>query len=825
MPAAAGASTGIRASLSSRPGRTNTSNLPGEVVCPVSATLRGCASLPTGKIAIRDAALRDLPVADMSLALAIDRPFLSVAGMASEALPQVPMGSDTPVGAALQHSPWRKRFDLSSGLAQLEQFLARSGFEQGPWMVVAFAAGIAAWFTLANPWQWLAVICAGLGLAGMSLGLLSSDGCHPYIRRAASVAGIALAVGCALVWTKSALVGAEPITAPVVAVIDGTVLDREEQPADNRVRLVLTTREPGSGRAIKVRVNLDLEQDLAGLEEGARVRLRARLVPPAPPMLPGGYDFARSAWFSGLSATGSVLGPVTLTDRGARTALGDLQRRLSRHVRASLAGSPGTIAAAFASGDRGAIAEADEEAMRNAGLTHLLSVSGLHVSAVVAAAYFVALRLLALIPWLALRVRLPLLAAGAGALAGIGYTLLTGAEVPTIRSCIGAVLVLVALAIGREPLSMRMVAVAAFVVLLLWPEALVGPSFQMSFAAVIAIVALHGSAPMRAYNAPREEPWWSRALRQLGGLLLTGVLIELALMPIGLFHFHRAGVYGALANVIAIPLTTLASMPLIALALLFDLIGAGAPFWWLAGKTLDLLLALAHWVSTMPGAVTMMPSMGQGAFALFLIGGLWLALWQSRVRFLGVVPALLGLILLSQVRAPDLLVSGDGRHVGINGEAAGELLVLRESRSNYARDNLAETAGMAGEMRLLDEWPKARCNQDFCALVLKRGGRNWQLLIGRGNDHVAERELAAACERADIVIAGRWLPRSCRPRWLKADRNLLDQTGGLTIDLNRGSIDTVAAEQGTHGWWRPPALGRPQRKRPPVSATGGPDQD
>ena len=742
--------------------------------------------------------------------------------MANHALPQVPMGSDTPDGAALQHGPWRKLLDLSSGLARIENFLARSGFDQGPWAVVAFAAGIAFWFILGNAYQWLAAICVGLGMSGLAQGLLAADGRFPYLRRAGAVIGLALAAGCTMVWVKAEVVGAEPIARPIVSVIEGKVLSREEQPAEQRVRLLLATRDPETGRAIKARVNLDLGRDLVGIEPGATIRLKARLVPPAPPMLPGGYDFARAAWFSGISATGSVLGPVTVTAPGGDRALSDLQRGLSNHVRASLAGSPGTIAAAFASGDRGAIAEADEDAMRDAGLTHLLSVSGLHVSAVVAAAYFMALRLLALIPWLALRVRLPLLAAGAGALAGIGYTLLTGAEVPTIRSCIGAVLVLVALAIGREPLSMRMVAVAAFVVLLFWPEALVGPSFQMSFAAVIAIVALHGSAPMRAFNAPREEPWWGKGLRQLGGLLLTGVVIELALMPIGLFHFHRAGVYGALANVIAIPLTTLASMPLIALALLFDTVGAGAPFWWLAGKSLELLLALAHWVSTMPGAVTMLPAMGRGAFALFLLGGLWLALWQSRVRLLGLLPALVGLALLSQVRAPDLLISGDGRHVGIAGEADGELLVLRESRSDYARDNLAESAGMTGEMRLLDDWPGARCNPDFCAVALRRGGRDWQLLIGRGNDYVAERELAAACERADLVIAPRWLPRSCRPRWLKADRNMLDRTGGLTIDLEQGRVRTVAQDQGQHGWWHPPIEQRPKPSGPPVTATGGP---
>lgn len=723
--------------------------------------------------------------------------------MAGEALPEVPLHSAPSGDAAMQHSPWRKRPNLSSGLARIERFLTLSGFDRAPWGVVALIAGIACWFVLANPWLWLAAIALGLATALAALALFAEDGAYPQIRRAFTVVGCVFALGCGLAWAKSELVGAPAIARPMVAMIDGEVLQRIEQPAEQRVRLVLATREPGTGRAIKVRLNVPIADASAEIAEGARVRLRARLVPPAAPMLPGSYDFARTAWFAGLSATGSALGAVTILEPAQDAGfLGRVQRALSAHVRSQLDGSPGAIAAALASGDRGAIAEADDEAMRDAGLSHLLSISGLHVSAVVAAAYLIALRVLALFPWLALRLRLPLVAAGAGALAGIGYTLLSGAEVPTVRSCIGAILVLIALAIGREPLSMRMVAIAAGLVLLFWPEALVGPSFQMSFAAVIAIVALHGSAPLREFFAPREESWIRRGGRYLAGLLLTGLVIELALMPIGLFHFHRSGVYGALANVIAIPLTTLATMPLIALALLLDLVGAGAPFWWLAGKSLELLLALAHATAGMPGAVSMMPAMGRGTFALFVVGGLWLALWRGRVRLLGFVPVALGLLLVSQIRAPDLLVSGDGRHVGVTGEADGQLLVLRESRSDYARENLAETAGMNGTVRHLDDWPAAHCNRDFCLLMLEREGRRWHVLMARGSDYVNERELAAACERVDIVIAARYLPRSCQPRWLKADRRMLDRTGGLTIDLSAAEVRTVAENQGTHGWWQ-----------------------
>jgi competence protein ComEC len=528
-------------------------------------------------------------------------------------------------------------------------------------------------------------------------------------------------------------------------------------------------------------------------------------------MLPGAYDFARAAWFMGLSATGGVLGPVEVARPGTGGWLSRLQTGLSRHIREQLPGSTGGIAAALASGDRGAIEPADDQAMRDAGLAHLLSVSGLHVSAVVAVAYMFTIRLLALWPWLALRARLPLVAAAGGALAGIGYTLLTGAEVPTIRSCIGAVLVLLALALGREALSLRMLAVAAFFVMVLWPEAIVGPSFQMSFAAVMAIVALSTSSPVRRFLAPREEGWIARSLRYLAMLLLTGIVIELALMPIGLFHFHRAGVYGALANVIAIPLTTLVSMPLIALALALDVVGAGGPAWWLVGKSIGVMLALAHWVSSQPGAVTLLPAMGMGSIALFVVGGLWLALWQGRVRLWGLIPVAIGMASLVTLRAPDILVSGDGRHVGIVGKGGSELLVLRDSRSSFVRDNLRELAGMEGEVRQLADWPGARCSPDFCALTLHRGARGWRLLIARSREQPSERALAAACDRADIVIAGRWLPRACQPAVLKADRRLLSRTGGLALDLAAKRMTTVAESQGEHGWWRP-ETGRPRRE-------------
>jgi competence protein ComEC len=747
-------------------------------------------------------------------------------------VPIIPMG-DEPGGRDAAGGdlprPWQTPRGLSSIggrgwgshlLDAAERFLAEAGFDRAPWLAVVFAAGITTWFALPEAWQWCAAMAGGglLALGAVALWPLgtAADETRANLRLAVVVCGLVFALGIGLVWVRSAIVGAEPIARPMVALLDGAVLEREDQPAEGRMRLTLAVRladedAPQTAAANKVRVNVPLAAFgdggvPPGLAEGAVVRLRARLMPPASPMLPGSYDFARAAWFMGLSATGSMVGPLTvLRPAPEGRGIASLQRWLAAHVRAQVPGSPGAIAAAFASGDRGSIAEADEIAMRDSGLTHLLSISGLHVSAVIAAAYFAVLKVLALWPALALRVRLPVVAACVGALAGVGYTLLTGAEGPTIRSCVAALLVLGALALGRDALSLRMVAVAAGFVLLLWPESAVGPSFQMSFAAVLSIIALSTSGPVRAFLAPREEPWWAHLARRMVMLFVTGAVIELALMPIVMFHFHRAGAYGALANVVAIPLVTFVSMPLIALGLLLDAVGLGAPAWWLVERSLELLLAIAHFTAGQAGSVRLTPQISGLAIALFVAGGLWLGLWRGRVRLAGLVPVAAASLLVWATPIPDLLVAGDGRQVGItvptpDGEP--RLLSLRDSRSSYSRDNLMELAGVAAEPMPLADWPGASCTSAFCAITLERGGRDWVVLLGRGRQQVEERALAAACARADIVIAERFLPRSCRPRWLKADRRYLERSGGLSINLASEEITSVADYQGTHGWWK-----------------------
>lgn len=337
--------------------------------------------------------------------------------------------------------------------------------------------------------------------------------------------------------------------------------------------------------------------------------------------------------------------------------------------------------------------------MRRSGLTHLLSVSGLHIGAVVAFAMFLTVKLLALSRTFALRANLLLIGAGVAALAGIFYTLLTGAQMPTVRSCVAALLVLAGIALGRDALSMRLIATGALLVLIFRPEALVGPSFQMSFGAVIAIVALHSTKWSHLWFGRREEGWAMRLLRALGAMVATGLAVELALVPLALFHFHRAGLYGVAANIIAIPLTTFVVMPLEALALLLDTAGLGAPLWWLTGLSIDLMLGLAHAISNAGGAVAALPTMPGWAFTAMVVGGLWLCLWETDWRKWGLVPIAIGAVSAFLAPRPDLLVTNDGRQLAIIDDK-GVPLILRERSGDYVRMLLAEAAGFDGEVGL-----------------------------------------------------------------------------------------------------------------------------
>lgn len=688
---------------------------------------------------------------------------------------------------------------LNRAAVALEGWLERERVQLPLWSPALVAVGIGAWFALPTPGGWLGLIAAG-SLAGMVLlGILPRRG------RLAHVTGVAMlliAAGCLLMWARAISVAGPVLARPAVVTMVAKVEAVERLPARGLTRLVLMPQQRVDlPRRVRVNVEDGKMPDGPALRPGEALRLRARFMPPAPPTLPGAYDFARAAWFMGIGATGRVLDvPERLAP--VPNAGPSLRERIAGHVAARVPGPEGAIAVTLATGDRGRIGEEDEEAMRMAGLSHLLSISGLHVTALVGVAMLLSLRLLALWPRLALGVPLILVSAAVGALAAIGYTLLTGAQVPTIRSCLAALVVLAGVAVGREAISLRTLAVGAAFVLILWPESAIGPSFQLSFTAVAVIVSLYESPLAQRHLAAREEARHRKILRGAVGLAVTGLAVEAALAPIVLFHFHRTGLLGMLANLVAIPLTEFVIMPAELLALLLDIVGLGGPVWWVVGKGLALILAIAHAIAEVRAATLLTPAIPGWAFCLVVAGTYWLLIWRSRARWLGVVALVFGLAGYALAPVPDLLVSGDGRHVALRG-GDGAVALLRPRAGDYIRSQIAEMAGSEAEgVTALEDLRGAQCSRDFCALALEggRSGAPFTLLVARSDLKVPWAALVASCRSADIVIASRRLPRACQPRWLKLDRPELTRAGAAAITIEPRRMVRARNPRDRHPW-------------------------
>jgi competence protein ComEC len=322
----------------------------------------------------------------------------------------------------------------------------------------------------------------------------------------------------------------------------------------------------------------------------------------------------------------------------------------------------------------------------------------------------------------------------------------------------------------------------------------------MSFAAVTAIVALYSTRWAHRHFQRREEGILARLARSAVATIGTGLAVEVALIPLALYHFHRSGLFGVGANIIAIPLTTFVVMPLEAGALLLDLVGWGKPLWYLCGMAIDALLAIAHSVASTKGAVALLPSMPGWAFALMVIGGIWLCLWATRWRLLGLVPFIAGAIGAALAPSPDLLLTGDGRHLAVV-SADGTPLILRDRAGDYVRELLAEASGFDGDPGDLGSRPYSDCSKDACVALIDKGASRWRLLATRSAYRIDWETLTQACASADIAVSDRRLPRGCKPGWLKLDSTALRKTGGMAIYLERQPwVDTVADRVGEHPW-------------------------
>lgn len=681
---------------------------------------------------------------------------------------------------------------------QLTEDWADRERHQAPlWIPVALGLGICAWFLLPARTDWLACALAGLALT------LAMAGRRARAAQWLFWGGLLVAAGVGVAWLRADMVAAPRLDRPTSLSFAATVVGLEDRAAEGRWRLLLAPQ----AETLPPRIRLTLRTaPAADIRPGARVSLRARLQPPAGPAYPGGYDFARRAWFEGIGATGYPLGPIALLAPAPPPAspeawLDAVRRSLTQSLREGVGGgAAGGMAAALVTGDRGGIDAETEQAMRDSGLAHLLSISGLHIAVVVGAALIATRRLLLLSPWIGRHWDTRAVAALVAALAGIAYTLLAGASVPTVRSCIAALAVLAGMLIGRDAISLRMVALAATLILLLRPEALLGASFQLSFAAVTGLVAFYETRlGQRLLRRGDGDGIWMRLGLGLSALLLSGLVAEAVLAPTALYHFNRAGFYGMLANLVAIPLTSFVLLPLLALAIVAMPLGLAALPFVALREAFGLLIALAHATAALPGAVLRLPQIPTLAYALVILGGLWLLLWRSRARHLGWLALLPGLAGMALARPADIYVTGDGRHIAVAGGKT--LLTLRARAGDYVADMLGDASGRSRVERLPEgRTARSWCSRDACSVAITRGGRRWQLLATRSDILIARAIFEPACANADIIVSDRRLPRWCRARWLTLDRDRLRASGAVAIDLTRGSVRSVAALAGEHPW-------------------------
>ncbi|MGH6918310.1 MAG: ComEC/Rec2 family competence protein, partial [Geminicoccaceae bacterium] len=332
------------------------------------------------------------------------------------------------------------------------------------------------------------------------------------------------------------------------------------------------------------------------------------------------------------------------------------------------------------------------QSMRDSGLAHLLSISGLHIGLVAGILFVTLRRLLCLVPRIALHHPIKKWGAAAALVGTLLYMLLAGAPVPTVRAYIMCSMFLLAVILDRTAISMPPVAWAAVVVLLATPEELIGPSFQMSFAAVVALVAAYESTQNARLRWRAEAGWGRRAGLYLAGLVFTSLIATLATGPYSIYHFNRIASYGVIANMVAVPLTGLWVMPWAVLATLLMPFGAEHLALVPMGWGIDGIIAVAEQTSRWPGAVVVVPVLPIAGLSLITLGGLWLCLWQRAWRFVGVVVIVLGAATIAVTRPPDLLIADDGRLFAV-ADPSGQLLLSRSHGNDFVADTWLRRSG------------------------------------------------------------------------------------------------------------------------------------
>ncbi|HZW15179.1 MAG TPA: ComEC/Rec2 family competence protein [Brevundimonas sp.] len=630
------------------------------------------------------------------------------------------------------------------------------------WAPVALGGGCAVYFSLkTEPAAWpLLLFAAATGTAWLGARRLN-------LVRAWTLPLMLLA--CFALGVAVAKLRTDAVTAPIApsldepTVVEGWVVD-VDSPGAAGPRVVIA---PVRVRGLAPEDTPErLRATVRGVapEPGDAIRLFAIVNPPPAPASPGAYDFGRNAFFQsmggvvfGLGETRPAYLPEPPASLRAAMAVNGLRYDLARRIVARQGERAGGVAAAMTTGHEAWLDPADVDVMRDSGLAHILSISGLHMAVVGGFAFFLARLLVAAWPWLALRVPGKKVAAWAGLLAVGTYLVVSGAPPPAERAAITASIAFLAILLDRQAITMHALAVAAFVVLLLQPEAIVTPGFQMSFAATAALVALVEAWPVR----PREisAPWpiliVQRSAAWVGAAILASLVAGAATGPFAMQHFNRTAMYGLAANLATAPVSDFLIMPALALGGLLEPLGLGAPFLWLAARGIELMLAIGTWTAGLPGAVRTIASAPDYVLPIAFVGILFCCLWRGPLRWLG-LPFAAAVMLWPRAPTPDLWI-GDG---GTNAAwvEAGEAVVARPGVRQFAVDVWSRRRGVIPGEPPDEGWA---CTRFSCAPATPGTG---PLAMWWGRRAPSLEEVDALCVSAPVVSVRApvaVLPASC----------------------------------------------------------------
>ncbi len=542
------------------------------------------------------------------------------------------------------------------------------------WTPVALGAGCACYFTLLRePQAWAAY--AGLGIAGLLLAAAARVGFRMGVTALALLA-------CMMAGFCLAKVRTERVWAPVAPAssgpqrIDGWVVD-VASPGEGGQRLLIAPAGIGdwSPAATPIRVRVTLRPGAPIPAPGSPISILAMVnPPPPPPASPGAYDFARDAFFQSVGGVGFALGPPATWRTGTappwrlawRMRINTIRWELARRIVDQLGPSTGGLAAAMTTGHEAFVPRDQEENLRIAGLAHIVSISGLHMAIVGGFAFAGARLLIAAWPWLALRAPGKKLAALAGLAAVGGYLVISGAPPPAERAAITAAAAFCAILVDRQAISLHALALAAMAILILQPEAVTGPGFQMSFAATVALVAL-----AEAWRPPPREidvPWQIRMVQAAGVWILASLAASfvagLATGPFAMQHFNRVATWGLLANLAVAPISSFLMMPGLALGAALTPLGLGEGPLAVAGFAIEQMNRIAAAVAAAPNAQLVVASGPAWVLPTAFLGILWLCLWKGPLRWAG-LPFALAVALVPKPPAPDAWISNDGAAVAI----------------------------------------------------------------------------------------------------------------------------------------------------------------